>query len=32
MPLYARFGFVAFGDTYPSAGITHRSMYRPAGG
>ncbi|MDO9396022.1 MAG: GNAT family N-acetyltransferase [Herbiconiux sp.] len=27
-PLYARFGFVAYGDEYPEAGIPHRSMFR----
>jgi ElaA protein len=31
-PLYAQFGFVAFGDVYEEAGIEHLSMYRPAGG
>lgn len=31
-PLYAQFGFVAFGDVYEEAGIRHVSMYRPAGG
>ncbi len=31
-PLYAQFGFVAFGDVYEEAGIAHLSMYRPAGG
>jgi ElaA protein len=30
-PLYARFGFVAFGDPYSEAGIDHLSMYRAAG-
>jgi ElaA protein len=29
-PLYARFGFVAFGDDYLEAGIRHVSMFRPA--
>ena len=29
-PLYAKFGFVAFGDEYVEAGIPHLSMYRPA--
>jgi ElaA protein len=28
--LYARHGFVAFGDSYLEAGIPHVSMYRPA--
>ena len=32
VPLYARFGFVAFGEPYQEAGIVHQSMYRPAGG
>ena len=32
VPLYARFGFVPFGTPYLEAGITHQSMYRPAGG
>lgn len=27
-PLYAKFGFVAFGETYIEAGIPHISMYR----
>jgi ElaA protein len=27
-PLYAKFGFEAFGDEYQEAGIAHRSMYR----
>ncbi|MGV8883272.1 MAG: GNAT family N-acetyltransferase [Rhodoglobus sp.] len=27
-PLYAKFGFEAFGDVYQEAGITHVSMYR----
>jgi ElaA protein len=27
-PLYAKSGFVAFGDTYLEAGISHVSMYR----
>jgi ElaA protein len=27
-PLYARFGFEAFGDVYEEAGIAHLSMYR----
>jgi ElaA protein len=31
-PLYAQFGFVAFGGVYEEAGIPHVSMYRPAGG
>ena len=30
-PLYAKFGFVAFGETYVEAGIPHISMYRPGG-
>jgi ElaA protein len=30
-PLYARFGFVAFGDVYEEAGIPHLSMYRAGG-
>ncbi|MFB2596922.1 GNAT family N-acetyltransferase [Herbiconiux sp. P17] len=29
-PLYARFGFVAFGEEYVEAGIRHVSMLRPA--
>lgn len=29
-PLYARFGFEAFGDVYVEAGLPHISMYRPA--
>jgi ElaA protein len=29
-PLYARFGFVAFGDVYREAGLAHLSMYRAA--
>jgi ElaA protein len=29
-PLYAKFGFEAFGDSYQEAGIAHLSMYRPA--
>jgi ElaA protein len=29
-PLYAKFGFEAFGDEYQEAGIPHLSMYRPA--
>lgn len=29
-PLYAKSGFVAFGDVYQEAGIPHLSMYRPA--
>ena len=29
-PLYARFGFEAFGEPYDEAGISHVSMYRPA--
>jgi ElaA protein len=28
-PLYARFGFEAFGGVYEEAGIPHISMYRP---
>lgn len=28
-PLYAKFGFAAFGDTYLEAGIRHVSMCRP---
>jgi ElaA protein len=27
-PLYAKFGFVAFGEVYQEAGIPHISMYR----
>ena len=30
-PLYAKFGFEAFGDVYPEAGIPHISMYRAPG-
>jgi ElaA protein len=30
-PLYAKFGFVAFGEPYLEAGIRHLSMYREAG-
>ena len=29
-PLYAKLGFVAFGDVYEEAGIPHLSMYRAA--
>lgn len=29
-PLYAKFGFVSFGEPYLEAGIRHISMYRPA--
>jgi ElaA protein len=29
-PLYAKFGFVAFGPVYIEAGIPHISMLRPA--
>jgi ElaA protein len=29
-PLYAKFGFEAFGDGYVEAGIPHIMMYRPA--
>lgn len=29
-PLYAKFGFEAFGDVYVEAGIPHLMMYRPA--
>ena len=29
-PLYARNGFVAFGEVYQEAGLPHLSMYRPA--
>jgi ElaA protein len=29
-PLYAKSGFVAFGEPYLEAGISHVSMYRPA--
>ena len=29
-PLYAKFGFVAFGDVFVEAGIPHLSMYRAA--
>jgi ElaA protein len=32
VPLYARFGFTPVGPSYLEAGITHQSMYRPAGG
>jgi ElaA protein len=32
VPLYARFGFVPVGPAYLEAGISHQSMYRPAGG
>lgn len=28
-PLYAKFGFVGFGEPYVEAGIRHVSMYRP---
>ncbi len=28
-PLYARFGFVAFGEEFVEAGIPHVSMFRP---
>jgi ElaA protein len=28
-PLYAKFGFEAFGEVYAEAGIPHISMYRP---
>jgi len=28
-PLYARFGFVSFGEVYSEAGIAHVSMFRP---
>jgi ElaA protein len=31
-PLYAKAGFVAFGEPYLEAGIRHVSMYRPAAG
>ena len=31
-PLYAKSGFVAFGDIFIEAGIPHQSMYRAAGG
>jgi ElaA protein len=31
-PLYAKFGFVAFGEVFEEAGIAHLSMYRRAGG
>ena len=27
-PLYAKFGFAAFGDVFEEAGIQHQSMYR----
>lgn len=30
-PLYAKFGFVAFGEPYLEAGIRHLSMYREPG-
>lgn len=30
VPMYARFGFVPFGDVYVEAGIRHQSMYREA--
>jgi ElaA protein len=30
-PLYARYGFEPFGEVYQEAGISHLSMYRPAG-
>lgn len=30
-PLYAKFGFEAFGEVYQEAGIPHLSMYRAAG-
>jgi ElaA protein len=29
-PLYARYGFVGFGEVYQEAGLPHLSMYRPA--
>ncbi len=29
-PLYAKFGFVPFGDVFVEAGIPHQSMYRAA--
>jgi ElaA protein len=29
-PLYARNGFVPFGEVYEEAGLAHLSMYRPA--
>jgi ElaA protein len=29
-PLYARFGFVSFGEEFVEAGIRHVSMFRPA--
>ena len=29
-PLYAKSGFVAFGDVFVEAGIPHLSMYRSA--
>ena len=29
VPLYARFGFEPFGETYLEAGLEHRMMYRP---
>lgn len=31
-PLYARYGFEAFGEVYQEAGIPHVSMYRPGVG
>ncbi len=31
-PLYAKFGFVAFGGVYQEAGIPHISMYRAGAG
>lgn len=30
VPLYAKFGFEAFGELYEEATIMHQSMYRPA--
>ncbi len=30
VPLYARFGFEPFGETYIEAGLVHRMMYRAA--
>jgi ElaA protein len=30
-PLYAKFGFVPFGEVFEEAGIAHLSMYRAAG-
>ena len=30
VPLYARYGFVGFGEVYQEAGLAHLSMYRPA--